>query len=126
MADVLKQTIGVSIVLDRNSRTMYDQRYNPVAVAFTESTHQRIVLATNMTSPSEIDLSGVTAVPGVEAGGTLFVETDRSILVAVNNNSYLWPLSANGALLLTGALTHLYVQNESTTNQATIELVVSG
>jgi hypothetical protein len=126
MADVLKQTIGVSIVLDRNGRTMYDQRFYEEDATFTESTHQRIVLATNMATPSEVDLSGVTETPSVTQGGTLFLESDRAIQVAVNNVSYLWPLSANGALLLTGTITHLYVQNESTTNQATIELVVSG
>ncbi len=126
MADVLKQSIAVSVALDRNSQLMYDQRYYQNDVSFTESTHQRIVLATNMSSPQEIDLSGVTAVPGVDEGGTLFLETDRAISVAVNNTSYLWPLGVNGALLLTGAISHLYVFNESTTNQAVVELVVTG
>lgn len=126
MADVLKQTIGVSIVLDRNGRTMYDQRFYEEDGTFSESTHQRLVLATNMATPSEVDLSGVTETPSTTQGSTLFLETDRTIKVAVNNASYVWPLSANGALLLTGTITHLYVQNESTTNQATVELVVSG
>jgi len=126
MADVLKQTIGVSVKLDRNGRTMYDQRYTPAEASFAESTHQRIVLATNMAMPQEIDLSGVTASPSVDEGTTLFLETDRAIKVAVNNNSFLWPLGANGALLLTGAISHLYVQNESVTNLATIEAVVTG
>jgi hypothetical protein len=105
---------------------MYDQRFYAEDESFSESTHQRIVLATNMASPSEVDLSGVTATPSVTQGGTLFLEADRAISVAVNNSSYLWPLSANGALLLTGTITHLYVQNESTTNTATVELVVTG
>lgn len=126
MADVLKQSIAVSVELDRNSQLMYGQRFYQNDVTFTESTHQRIVLATNMSSPQEIDLSGVTSTPSVTQGGTLFLETDRAINVAVNVTSHLWPLGVNGALLLTGAITHLYVQNESTTNQAVVELVVTG
>ena len=126
MADVLKQTIGVSVVLARNSRAMIDQQFNQTDQAYSEATHQRIVLATNMTNPQEIDLSGVTATPSVTLGTMVFLETDRAISVAVNNNTYLWPLSVNGVLLLTGTISHLYVQNESTTNQAVVELVVSG
>ena len=83
--------------------------------------------------PASISLSaadlatsaGVTSAAGATSGVTLFLETDRAINVAVNNIAHLWPLADNGSLLLVGTISHLYIQNESTTNLATVELVVT-
>ncbi len=119
MADALFRTMRARIRLVRDGADLYDQVYYEPDIAYDESTHQRIVLATNMGSPGEIDLSGVST------AATLFLQTDRDIKVAVNSASFVWPVSEHGALMLVGSFTHLYVQNESTTNLATVELVVT-
>jgi len=125
MADVLRKTTRARLKLTRNDAILYDQVYYDDNKVYTESTSQRIVLATHMTAPQEIDLKGVTSAPGAESGVTLFMEIDRAAKVAVNDIAALWPIAENGSLLLVGTVTHLYVQNESTTNLATMELVVT-
>jgi hypothetical protein len=119
MADVLKRTVRARVKLTRNDAVLYDQTYYDDDTDYTESTHQRVVLATNMAVPQEVDMAGVST------GAVLFVESDRAINVAVNAIGNVWPLAENGALLLVGSVTHLYLQNESTTNLATVELVVA-
>jgi hypothetical protein len=119
MADALSKTMRARVRLIRNGVDYFDQVYYEPDISYTESTHQRVILSTNMASPSEVDLSGV------ETGATLFLQTDRDILVAVDNSARTWPVSEHGSVLLVGSFTHLYLQNESTTNQATVELVVT-
>jgi len=126
MADVLKYTARARLKLTCNDAILYDQVYYDDDVPYVESTGQRIVLATNMGNPQRVDLSGVTSVPGSSSGVTLFVETNRDIQIAINVASRLWPLSANGALMLVGCVTRLYIFNESTTNLATVEVVCVG
>lgn len=119
MADALSRTLRARVRLIRNGADLYDQVFYDPDVTYAESTHQRLVLSTNMATPSEVDLAGV------ETGSALFLQTDRAINVAVGTSTNSWPIAENGALLMTGTITHLYLQNESTTNQATVELVVS-
>lgn len=119
MADALFKTGRARVLLRRNDAEMYSQVFYAPDDAYTESTHQRVVLDTGMAVAQEIDLSGV------ETAATLFLQTDRDIKVALNDATYLWPVSAHGAVMVYGEFTNLYVINESTTNQATIELVVT-
>lgn len=119
MADVLKRTVRARVLLTNNERTMYDQEFYDKDVAFTESTHQRVVLATNMASPAEVDLSGVGT------GAVLFVECNHSVAVGINLDTNLIVLEDNGMLLFTGSFTHLYVQNTNTTYTATIEVIAT-
>ena len=119
MADALSRTLRARVRLIRDGADLYDQVFYDPDVTYTESTHQRVILSTNMASPSEVDMAGVAT------AATLFLQTDRDVLVAVDNSARTWPVSENGAVLLVGSFTHLYVQNESTTNQATVELVVT-
>lgn len=119
MADALSRTMRARIRLIRDGVDMYDQVFYEPDETYAESTHQRVVLPTNMGSPSEIDMAGVAT------GESLFIQTDRDIKVALDANTRLWVVKENGALLLTGSFTHVYVQNESTTNLATIELVIT-
>jgi len=119
MADVLKRTVRARVLLTRNERTQYDQEFYDADVAFTESTHQRIVLATNMATPAEIDLSGVGT------GAVLFVECNHSVAVGVGSDTNLLRLEDNGMLMFTGSFTHVYVQNTNTTYTATIEVLAT-
>ena len=125
MADVLRKTTRARLKLTRNDVILYDQVYYDDNKVYTESTSQRIVLATNMGSPQEIEIKNVTRAPGAVGGVTLFMEIDRAAKVAVNDAAALWPIAENGSLLLVGPITALYVKNESTTNLATMELVIT-
>lgn len=119
MADALSRTMRARVKLIRDGAVNHDQVFYQDDETYTESTHQRIVLATNMSAPQEIDLSGVAS------AGSLFLSTDRDILATLNTTTATWPVGENGALMLVGSFTHLYVQNESTTNLATIDIVVT-
>ena len=119
MADALNRTMRARIRLIRDGADMYDQSFYDSETAYAESTHQRVILATNMVSPSEVDMAGVSSAVA------LFIQTDRDIKVALDDNTFLWTIKENGALMLTGSFTHLYLQNESTTNQAIVELVLT-
>ena len=117
MADVLKVEPTARIRLTKNGIRLYEQRYDPVAQAFTEYTADRLILATNMTAVSEVNLGGVAT------GEFLLVQTDQQIKLGVDNQTTLWTFS--GAAMLAGSsFTHVYLKNESTTNTATVEIIV--
>lgn len=119
MADALSRTLRARVRLIRDGADMHDQVFYDPDVSYDESTHQRVVLSTNMASPAEVDMAGVST------AGSLFLKTDRAILVGLVSNTRTWPVGENGAVLLVGSFSHLYLQNESTTNQATVDLVVT-
>ena len=119
MADALYRTTRARVLLRRDDQEMFSQTFYEPDTEFDTSTQQRVVLSTNMASPQEVELSGVTT------AAALFLQTDRDIQVAVAAPTSLWPVTAHGAVMLVGSFTHLYLQNESTTNQATVELVVT-
>lgn len=119
MADALSRTLRARVRLIRNDADLYDQVFYDPDVSYTESTHQRVILATNMSVPVAVDLGGVSAAE------TLFLQTDRGINVGINSTTAVWPVTAQGAVLLVGSFSSLYLQNESTTNTATVELVVT-
>jgi len=119
MADALTRTMRARVRLIRNGVDYFDQTFYDPAVSYDESTHQRLVLSTDMATPAEVDMSGVST------GKSLFLQTDRDILVALDTTAKTWAVGENGALMLVGSFTHLYLQNKSTTNQATVELVVT-
>lgn len=119
MADSLERTMRARVRLIRNGADLYDQVFYEPDESYTESTHQRLILATNMATAQEVDLAGVAT------GETMFLQTDREITVAVDAIGSKWTLKDNGAVMLVGSFTHLYLRNESTTNQATVELVVT-
>lgn len=119
MADVLERTLRARVRLTRNDLTLFDQTFYEPDETYTESTHQRVVLATSMASPSEVDMGGIVT------GEAIFIETDRAISVGIDSNTTLITLNENGAFLLTGSFDHVYLQNTSSTNQATVELVIT-
>ena len=124
MADVLRRTTRARVKLTKNELGMYDQEHYKEDVTFTESVHQRAVLATNMTSMSELDITNVTT--GATTPAKVFMlETDRAIDVAVDTSSNTLSLLDNGMVMMVGSFTHVYVQNNNTTYKATIEFVVT-
>lgn len=119
MADALSRTMRARVRLIRNGVDYFDQTFYDADESYDESTHQRVVLSTNMATPTEVNMTHVgTAV-------TLFLQTDRDILVALDTSAKTWTVKENGSLMVVGSFTHLFLQNESTTNQATVELVVT-
>jgi hypothetical protein len=54
--------------------------------------------------------------------------TDQPILVSLDVTTTPWSVGVSddeGAVLLVGSFTHVYVKNESTTNTATVDILVS-
>lgn len=118
MADVLRVKPQARFKILKNGVTVYDQQYAPTEEAYTEHSGDRSVLATNMTVMQEIDLGGIAT------GEKLFLITDNTIKVAINSTSVPWSVGES-IMLDGGSFTHLYVQNESTTNLAVIEYVIT-
>jgi len=119
MADVLKRTLRANVLTLRNELTHYNQEFYDADQTFTESSHQRVVLSTNMASPQEFDLGGVST------GAVMMLKTDRTVDVSLNTTANMLTLAQNGMMMVVGEFTHVYVQNNSTTYQATVELVVT-
>jgi hypothetical protein len=75
-----------------------------------------------MTSPQEYEFTHITTAKH------LMLVTDQPILVSMDTTTTQWNVGTSddeGAVLLVGSFTHVYVKNESTTNTATVDLVVS-
>ena len=123
MSDVLRRKILANVHLTQNELTMTREHHFREEVDFTESMHMRVTLATNMSSPQEIDLTGGDSV--TFAGSCLMVETDRTVDVGVDTSSNLINVGNAGVFLLTGSFSHVYVQNNSTTYVANIEVVAT-
>ena len=71
-----------------------------------------------MTAVEELSLGGVGT------GEFLLLQTDQPIKVGIDNQTVL--LDVSKAIMLGGAsFTHIYLQNESTTNTATVQAVVT-
>lgn len=123
MADVLKAQELVSLKLYKNGVLIHQSPYEPAEESFTEKSADRVILATNMTSPQEYNMGGVAT------AARLYVESDQQILVAIDTTTTKWTVGKDqegGVLLLRGtSFTHLYLQNENTTNTATIDVVVT-
>lgn len=71
-----------------------------------------------MTAVEELNLGGVAT------GEFVMIETDNQVQVGVDNQTNLIPV---GKFMMLGstAVTHLYFQNTSTDNQATVQVVVT-
>ena len=80
-----------------------------------ESTHRIINLATN--SSTQLTLGGVAT------GEYLMVETDNQINVSINDDSRYWTINKAVSVALT-SFTTVYLQNESTTDEAQAIVIV--
>lgn len=70
-----------------------------------------------MTAVQSLDLGGVST------GEFLLLETDNTIKVGIDNQTAL--LTVGKALMLSGSsFSNIYVQNESTSVEATVQAVV--
>ena len=121
MSDVLKFTVRTRVWLTKNELTMSDQEFYTADRTFTESAHQRVVIAVTSSTTAgavqEFDLGGITS------GYGLMIETDREVMLGVDTNTNLIKVLDNGVLMLTGSFTHVYVRNDSQTYQATVEML---
>lgn len=118
MADVLRVKPLARMKLKKNGTTVYDQAYVPTEEAYTEHTGDRVVLSTNQTVMQEVNLGGVST------GDKLLLITNKTINVALNSTAVPWSVG-NCLLVDGGSFTHLYVQNESATVEATVEFIVT-
>lgn len=122
MADVLKIQTKARFKLTRNNAVLYDQDFFPSEVTYTESAGARIIVGTN-SGMTEFDMEGVAT------GEYLMIESNRPILVSLGTTVLPWPVGSGtkgGAVMISGSsFTHVYVENESTTNLATVQIAVT-
>ena len=123
MADVLRRTTNAQVALTKNELPMYTQRHFKEDVSFTESTHQRVTLATNMATPQEFDLTGGDSV--TFTGNVLMFQTDREVDIGVDSAINLINVAANGVFMMVGSYTHLFCKNNSSTYTANVEFVAT-
>ena len=123
MADVLRRTTRSRVNMTKNALPMYTQEHFKEDVTFTESVHNRVVLATNG-AQQEIDITNVTTGSGTPAV-VLQLETDRAIAVAIDTAANTVQLADNGVIMMVGTFTHVFVQNSNTTFTATVEVIVT-
>lgn len=120
MADTLKIEPSSRVKLTKNGVRLYEQHYAPASATYTEHTADRLVLATNMTAMQALNLGGVATAEYV------MIETDNTIKVAFNGTATARQVTVGKQLMVSGAsITSIYMLNESTTNQATVEVVVT-
>ena len=119
MADVYKRTLRARTFIERNGVVTYNQEFLSSDVTCTETLHQRVVLATNMSTPQSVDMSHI----GTAA--TMQLECDRAVKVFVNTNANSVTLDDTGLLMMTGSITKVYLQNTNTTYTATVEIVLT-
>jgi hypothetical protein len=112
----LEVTTEFRVKTKKNRRKHHDLANYTESMLWDESTHRIITLATN--TSTRVNLGGVAEAE------YLIVETDNDINVSINGNSNYWPVSSVVAVALTAATT-VYLQNESTTNEAQVILAVS-
>jgi hypothetical protein len=123
MADVTEAQLSARLKLFKNGTVVVDQPYKMNSTTYTEYAADRVILATNMSVPQEYNMGGVAT------GKFLFVSVDRPVLICLDVTTDKWPLGRGTkggvvAMISTG-FTHVYFQNESTTNTVTADVVVA-
>lgn len=119
MADAVYHTMRARLRLERDGVNVHDREFSEPDVEHDEEMYARITVQPAQASPVEIDLGGVGT------ASSLFLQTNHDILVGVNSNTMMYPILAGGAVMLTGAFTQLFVQNQATTTLSTVDIVVS-
>ena len=121
MSDVLRVSALARTKLTRNDVTLYEQAYSLDETAFTELAADRVVLATNMSTPEQYNLGGISN------GAHVMIETDKPVLISFNGTTAQWQVGANndgGVLMLANtSFTSIYFQNESTDNEVTAHVI---
>ncbi len=119
MADVYKRTVRARVYITKNEIVRYDQEYLTSDTTITESVHQRAVLATNMATKAELDMTNLVT------AAVVMLETDRPVTICLNTTSNSFTLDTGGMFMIVGSVTHVYVQNNSTTYTATVEFLAT-
>lgn len=121
MAKVTTVEIAARLKLFEDSVVVYNQSFKMNAVTYTEHTVDRLILATN-SGWQEVNMGGV--------GTGVFLEarSDRPILVSIDTTTREWNLgrgTEGGVVAVISSFTHVYLKNNSVTNQATVNVAVS-
>lgn len=121
MAKVTTVELATRLTLFEDQVKILNQSFSMKAVTYTEHSADRLVLATS-SGWQEINKGGVGT------GVYLTVKSDQPILVSLNVTASPWNVGKSpdgGVVSLVGSYTHVYVRNNSTTNQATINSVMT-
>jgi hypothetical protein len=122
MADTTEVEVSAKFRAYRNGKAVVDMPFTMSASSYLEHATDRVILATNMTSPQEYNMGGVGT------GKFLMVETDRPILMSLDTTVTQWNVgrgTQGGVVVFIGSFTHVYFQNTNTTNTVTANVAVS-
>ena len=120
MAKVTTVEIAARLTLFEDKKDVYNQAFSMNVVTYTEHSIDRLVLATS-SGWQEINLGGVTT------GVYLEIKVDKPILVSLNTTTREWNLgkgTKGGVLAMISEFTHVYVQNESSTNTVVVNAAI--
>lgn len=119
MADVNKRTIRARVELTENEVPGYNQEYLKEDTDFTESAHNRAVLAAAMATAQELDISNVST-PAV-----LMIECERSMELSIDTAANVITLGDAGFFAMVGTFTKVFVKNLNANYTNSIEFVVT-
>ena len=119
MTDILKVNSFARLEVDEDGVQVLEQVYKPSEDDYTLHASERVVLATNMGSPSQIDLGDLGA---TNNGVRFFLKTHREIKVGVTATD-LWTVT--DMVMFVGTYTAIWVQNEDLSAEATIRYLAT-
>ena len=119
MADVMKRSENLRILLTRNGSNLYEQVLSTTEATFTRYSSDRVVLAANMGAFQQADLGDID---GSNPGASLMIVSDRAITIAVNDTAKI--VVASTLMLLGTSVTALFFKNTDANNQAIVQYVV--
>lgn len=121
MSDVLKVALSARVKLTKNTnRVLHDQIYQPADDSFTVYAGQAVTVNTNTSRALE------TGAIAAAVGRHVLVQVDQPVRLRVNGGSTDLNLLASGSLFIAnGSVTALKVFNDSTTNIATVNYLIT-
>ncbi len=120
MADVIQVKPSARIQLKKNSGVViYDQQFAPVAATYTSHLGQSVLVATNT--------SAALSVGGIATVRNMLVQSDQPVNIKINGQSGSVPLVGTNSVwaAYSTSVTAIKVFNNSTTNTATIQYIVT-
>jgi hypothetical protein len=121
MAKVTTVELAARLKLFEDKSTIYNQTFSMNAVTYTEHSIDRLVLATS-SGWQEVNMGGVGT------GVYLEAQSSRPILISLDTTTRPWNIGRGvlgGVVAVLGSFTHVYVQNNSSTNTAVVNVAVA-
>lgn len=120
MADVITVQPAARVKLQKNTGiVLYDQQFSPDPATYTKHVGQAISIPAS--SSVTLSLGGITAVRN------FLLQSDTKCTVKLNASSTGTPLVGSNMVfaVYSGSLTQIVVQNNHTTNAASVQFIVT-